>query len=422
MLDFFFFKKLILSSRAGALVRRIALLSLVGISLSVTCFLLVLFVMNGMNESIQKRLMSLESHLTVQLKNSLDPRAAKIFQGFSARFDSEVTRASLYEYQDVIVRSMDGQFRGAVAKGLTDSAFKNFISQLNDLEKRNKNQSMDVMAWEPDEIPENGEIVMGIDLARSLNVFEGDFLTVVAPEGLILPPGESPPFERVRIRKIISTSLSELDSQFIFYQKGLSLKTFSRSASRQVGLDVWIKTGAQVQKFKEKLISKTPAEDLEPVQIDTWIEKNSALFYALKLEKLMIGIFLALAGLVASSSILTVLTLLVSQKKSDIALLQTLGLSSKKTVRLFTRVGLWLAGIGMAIGLIIGISLGYYIQLHPLNLLPQVYYDSQIPSRVDWFLIFGVVIVGGTIAYLGSWLPARWAAQVQPSEALKQKN
>ena len=155
---------------------------------------------------------------------------------------------------------------------------------------------------------------------------------------------------------------------------------------------------------------------------ETWQEKNSDLFFALMMEKTMIGIFLGLAGLIASSSILTVLALLMSQKKRDIAIIKTLGLSQKKTLWLFTKIGLWISGGAIFIGLVLGLSISYYLQYNPVNILPNIYYDSSIPALVDLNFVFIVACVSFGLAFLGSYFPAKTTLDIQPAILLRQKN
>lgn len=417
----YFFRRLIFSARAGALVRRIAWLSLVSITVSVTAFLIVIFVMGGMNESIQKRILALEPHLTLTQKKpdkALLTQLAPVLSDLKK--DDPQMRSSVFESQDVIIRTLDGKFRGAVARGMSKESFEEFIQQLNALQIENEFQRVE--KWNSTDVPRSGEIVMGVDLARSLELLEGEYITIIPPEGLILAPGEAPPFEKVRIKKIISTNLADVDAQFIFYQRSMALNNFTKSASRQSGIEFWLTDGYKADRLKKKIESSLGEEQKKNSSLETWQERNSALFYALKLEKLMIGIFLGLAGLVSGTSILTVLALLMSQKKRDIALLMTLGMSKIKTAQLFTKMGLCLSGTGLGLGLLLGTATGYYIQENPINALPQIYYDSHIPARVDLWILFGVIVVGGAVAFLGAWIPARTALQVEPSQALRQKN
>lgn len=410
------FSHFIFSKRAGSLIRRIAWLSVIGISVSVTAFLVVLFVMNGMNESIKKRILGLEPHLYIQVPAVQNITVLESHPVLQRVLETPENKAAVYESMDVIIRTQDGQFRGGIARGSSRESLEHFISQLQKMDQKKEGNKSSVYFWDPADIPVEGEIVMGIDLAHSLGVFEGDFVTMVAPTGLLLPPGETPKFERVRIKRIVTTSLPDIDAQYIFYQRGKSLRSFYDDASRKVGIEVWLGDDSAINNYKNDL------QKFDGVVIETWMDRNSALLYALRLEKLSIGTFLGLAGMIAASSILTVLALLLSQKRRDIAILRTLGFSGAQTVKTFTQMGFMLASIGVLTGVILGTGISLYIQANPITLFQsEIYYDSSIPALVDWWLVFGVLIVSGLIAWFGSYLPARTSAEVSPSEALRVK-
>jgi lipoprotein-releasing system permease protein len=136
----------------------------------------------------------------------------------------------------------------------------------------------------------------------------------------------------------------------------------------------------------------------------------------------MIGTFLGLAGLIASTSILTVLSLLLSQKKHDIAILKTLGLSQKNTLILFTKIGLWISGGAIIFGSVIGIGVSLYIQYNPVNILPNIYYDSSIPAYVEPRFAVVVFIVSSALAFFGSYIPAKITLGIQPAVLLRHRN
>lgn len=410
------FRHFIFSKRAGSLVKRIAWLSMIGISISVTAFLVVLFVMNGMNDSIRKRILGLEPHLYVHVAGVSSSRALEVTPAYQRLKENPENQAYVYESMDVILRSQDGQFRGGIARGVSRESLEHFIEQLKKLNDKGGDESSLSSRWDPQDVPGQGEIVMGVDLAQSLGVFEGDYLTVVSPAGLLLPPGETPKFERVRIKRIVTTSLPDLDGQYIFYQRGEALNSLISDGQAKNGIEVWLADGSNIETTREDLLK------FEGVSVESWMDRNSALLYALKLEKLTIGVFLGLAGMIAASSILTVLALLLSQKKRDIAILRTIGFSAQQTVGTFTQIGFFLAAIGVVTGVVLGTGLSLYIQKNPIQFLPSdVYYDSSIPALVDYGLVFGVLLLSACIALLGSYIPARTAAEVQPSDALRIK-
>ena len=351
-LSYFFLKKLVLSDRSGSLIKRISVLSFFAIVLSLTAFFIILFVMNGMNRNIKTRIMGLEPHLTS-------------INNFSQNADvlSEVTGAKTtiqYQKFDLILRTIDGQFRGSEATGFNAEGLTAWMEMLKATKVSRFRNIYSNITEQTLELGEN-EVAIGVDLARSLSLLEGDELTLIPPETLLLSSLETPLFQKVVVRKILVTDLYDLDSKLVLFNGDLSLKRFSNTLSRKTGFMIWFNSINTVDKLKERLAAKN-------IESESWIEKNSDLFFALKMEKLMIGTFLGLAGLIASSSVLTVLALLMSQKKHDIAIIKTLGLSQRKTLMLFTKIGLWISGGAISLGTAIGLGISLYIEYNPVNI------------------------------------------------------
>ncbi|MFZ4402666.1 MAG: hypothetical protein ACOYOK_01075 [Pseudobdellovibrionaceae bacterium] len=119
MLTLHFIKNLIFSTRSSSLVRRISMLSLINITLSVTAFLLVLFVMTGMNTSIRERIWALEPHLNIKVQAAPSTDFLRTHPVFQKLQQYEKSQVYEFESQDILIRSMDGQFRGAVARGMS---------------------------------------------------------------------------------------------------------------------------------------------------------------------------------------------------------------------------------------------------------------------------------------------------------------
>lgn len=404
-LSYFFLKKLVLSDRSGSLIKRISILSFFAIVISLTAFFMVLFIMNGMNRNIKTRIMGLEPHLTT-------------INNFSQNADvlSEVTGAqNTIQYQkfDLILRTIDGQFRGSEATGFDAEGLKAWMEMLKATKVSRQRNSYSSITDQTLELGEN-EIAIGVDLARSLSLLEGDELTLIPPETLLLSSLETPLFQKVVVKKILVTDLYDLDSKIVLFNGDVTLKRFSNTLSRKTGFMVWFNSVHTVDKHKEKLAAKN-------IESESWIEKNSDLFFALKMEKLMIGTFLGLAGLIASSSVLTVLALLMSQKKHDIAIIKTLGLSQRKTLMLFTKIGLWISGGAISLGTILGVGISLYIEYNPVNILPNIYYDSSIPAYVEISFVVVVLTVASVLAFLGSYLPAKVTLKIQPAILLRQK-
>lgn len=404
-----FFRNFLFSSRAGSVVKKISWLSTLGLFVSVASLIVVISVMTALNHSIRKRTLSIEPHFVVYFPQgtpfasiTTDPLTLKIKNEFGFNAQS-------FETQDVILRTMDGHFRGAVARGVSDESYRHLMQELRSTDKT----QLDDYATKEFEGPLVGEVDIGTDLARSLGVFEGDSIMVVPPEGLLLPPSEVPPFEKVKVRKILVTNLADIDSQNIFYKKGYALNSLRSTASKKIGLEVWTDNPDKVQDFKEKLSS------FGEVKIETWKEKNSAMFFSLRLEKTVITLFLSMAALIATFSLWTVLTLLISQKRKEIGIMQAMGFSQRNIQRLFAGMGNGLALLGVGSGLIMGLAVSFYLQYFPLNILPEIYYDSSIPAQVDLGFVAMVLLIAILVSVSGSWWSAKAAVFDTPSENLR---
>ncbi|MEK7355491.1 MAG: FtsX-like permease family protein, partial [Bdellovibrionota bacterium] len=248
--------------------------------------------------------------------------------------------------------------------------------------------------------------------ARSLGIFEGDKITLIAPEALLLPPGEAPPFERALVKSLITTNIADIDAKMIYYGQGKSLAAFRLSPSREIGVEVRMPDPEDFSSLKGEI-------EALGAKSESWVDRNSSLFFALKMEKLAMGVFLSLAALIASFSIVTVLVLLLTQKRKDIGLLMSLGLSPKQTRGLFVRVGLILSMIGIGGGLVLGIVFCLVINSVSIPILPDVYYDATIPATVEPKFVLGILLVASVIAFLSSWFPARATTRETPSSALR---
>jgi len=405
-LTFDFFKNYLFSRRAGAVIKKISWLTTIGLCVSISSLIVVISVMTALNQSIRKRTLAIEPHLVVQFPQASNFSMIEVHPVAIKLKNDLGFEVQPFETQDVILRTIDGHFRGGVARGVSDASYRHLMKELKLTDMYSKDS----------EGPLVGEVDIGIDLARSLAVFEGDSLMVVPPEGLLLPPSEAPPFEKVRIRKIISTNLADMDSQNIFYKKGLALNSLRNPASRKVGLEVWTPDPDSVQSIKDSLSAFTD------VRVETWKEKNSAMFFALRVEKTIITLFLSMAALIAGFSLVSVLSLLTSQKRREIGLLQALGFSKSRVQKLFAQMGHGLALVGVGSGLVLGLALSFYLEFYPLNVLPEIYYDSSIPAKVDLGFVSLVVLVAGALAYWGSKSAAIAATTSSPSESLRVKN
>lgn len=408
MLSWLFFRRYLMSKRAGSLVKRIAWLSMLSIGVAVAAFILVLSVMSGLHENINQRILALEPHLIIEFDRKLTEEAMAQHPIQETLLGLKGVDYQPFDRQDVILRSTEGVFHGAVARGVSESSLENMQERLMTLEN-SKSAAVPTFL----DVPEEDQVILGSSLAAQMNVYEGDYVTVLSPESLLMAPGENPPFSKVMVKQIVSTNVSELDSEMVLYIRGKALLNFSKTGSRSRGWDLWLKDPYDAGSVKEQLARFTD------LKIQTWRERNSAVFLALRLEKLMLGSFLGLSALITTFSIWSVLTLLITQKRREMGLLMAIGLSGRRLMDLFQKVGMYLASIGLGGGLFLGISTALYIENNPLQVLPDIYYDSEVPAKVDFVFIAIVFVTAIIVIYGAVRLAMSRLSTLRSSEALR---
>ena len=396
------FRRFLFSKRTGALIRLISWLCIFGVGIGVFSLVVVMSVMNGFNKAIRDRMFSAEPHMVVHFKNTEE---LKKWEAFRPQWLEKNPQAEtqLFEEQDVILKTVDGFFGGAQARGLEIEAVREILQ--NSLEKTGD------ISEEEFELAPN-QIIMGMDLARHLQVYENDNVVVLPPESLLLPAGEVPLVAKMQVQRFVSTFIASIDQGTIYYLRGGSMNRLNSTASFKRGVEIKIADPLRIDSVKKDFLQAG-------FTAETWIERNSSLFKALKLEKLMIGIFLGLSSLVASFSVITVLALLTTQKKKEFGILMSLGLSVRQTKNLFLKLGLCLSGLGMGGGLALGVLLSLYIERNPLDILPNIYYDSRIPAQVDFYFVMLVGVGALALSVLAAWYPAQKIAKIHPAEAVR---
>ena len=397
--------------------RIVAWLCVFGTGLGVASLIVTLSVMNGFNHSLKQRLLAVEPHLIVTIPdvNDYDTLSKHpITTSLLARSD---LTARVFETQELMLRTVDGFVGGGIGRGVEPESLREILSEMRKASNHKALQSQTPIDPGGPENPEDitleaGEVLLGVDLAKSLGIFSGEKVTVIAPEALLLPAGEVPSFERVRVKSLLVSNVADIDAKVLFYNRRTTFQHLHDSASKEVGIEIRLPDPDDFAGVRDELIA-------QGAKVTTWIDRNASLFYALKMEKIAMGSFLGLSALIASFAIVTVLVLLLTQKRKDIGVLMAMGLSPAKTRKTFLGVGLILSGLGLFGGLIVGVLICWIISTFPLDILPAIYYERTIPARLDPKFMTGVILVASAIAFCSAYFPARKHTKMEPAEALR---
>ena len=256
-------------------------------------------------------------------------------------------------------------------------------------------------------------IVVGKELAKSLQVDLGDELNMVTPQGEMGPTGPLPRSRPFQVVGIFYTGMYEYDANYAYTtlddardfldQKGVTgveLKT--RNVEEAIGV---------AKRLQEKLP--------ETMNVLDWKEMNRSLFFALKLEKIAMFIVLTFIILVASFSIIAMLIMIVLEKKRDIAVLKSMGMTDGGIMRIFVLQGVVIGAIGAAIGLSFGLTICFLLIEFGFPLDSEVYYIATLPVEINPVEVSLVVACTILISLIATIYPSRKASKLRPVEGLR---
>lgn len=386
----------------------ISALSVAGIALGVAALIIVMSVMNGFQKEVRDRMLSVLSHVEVHADGPLNdwrPLAERL-QGK----DHVIGAAPFVSGQVVISR--DQTVRGALVRGI-DPAAEPAVSDV-----ASQVVSGELAALQPGQFG----IIIGRVLASQLGLFEGDRLALIAPQGTVSPAGVIPRMRQFTIRGIFESGHYEYDSTLLLMNIDDAAALFRTGGP--MGLRLKLDDMHQAPAVGERLVAQLGAGH----HVRDWSQENRVWFAAVQVEKRMMFIILALIIAVAAFNLVSMLVMTVTDKRADIAILRTLGASSRSILSIFmvqgSLVGLLGTFAGVALGVLVALNIGpvisFFEQLFGFRLLPPgIYVISALPSDLRLDDVLWVAVISCTLALLATIYPSLRAAAVRPAEALR---
>jgi lipoprotein-releasing system permease protein len=403
--EWFVARRYLRSPYRPAVLRLVTLFSVIGVAAGVATLVIALSMNSGFRETLQDRLLGVTAHVSLTRPGSggirnYEEMAAKLAAVTGAR---SITPAV---YQTVLL-SFAGQARGVVAKGIDPER-----------ERRSDEALQRIIAGRLDFSPDADGIealLIGKQLADEWKLSPGDYVTVTSPQGRLTPFGLVPRTRRFRVAGVF-------DSGFYDYDENWCFMTLAAAQALSGAGDV-----VNVLEFRlnqPERAGEVAAQVRQAVRpgfsVATWMEENRALFRALRLEKLVTAIFIGLITFVAGLNILVVLSMTVTDKARDIAVLMSMGARREQIRTIFLWQGITIGATGTLIGLIIGYVFAFVAgSYHLIPLDPQVYAVPYVPFHPSVFDGVWITTVAMGISVAATLLPARAAARLLPVEILR---
>ena len=387
----------------------IAWFSLLGMVVGVAALVVVSSVMNGFEKELRDRVLGVVPHVFVEQQDghiddwqALEQRllglphllaAAPYIEGKAmATDDSSVA--------GLLLRGVNPKLQASVSKAaqhITSGSFAALNSQ-------------------------RYGIVIGQQTARRFGIGVDDSLMVLLPSVTVTPAGIFP-----RVKRFTVVGVFEVGAQIDGLQAFINIKDAAKLFRHRKGVQ-----GIQL-KLSDALYAGATAQAARELlgdgyRVKDWSDTQAGLFQAVKMEKLMVNVLLLVIVAVAAFNIVSVLTMMISDKRGNIAVLRTMGASSGQVMAVFMVQGMAIGIVGLVVGLLIGIPVAINVGSLPNSVEtlfgvymfdPSIYFISVLPSNLQWLDVAWISLVSLLLGLLSTIVPAWRASQIEPAEVLR---
>jgi len=403
------------AKRKQTFISIITVISIAGVMVGVMALIVVLAVMSGFEKTLKEKILGTQAHLHLlkATQEGLDQ-----YQEVTKRVEETkgVASAAPFIISQVMLSSESNVF-GVILKGIDPDRVGRVTELANNLKA---GRLEDLKGGKGGESP---GIILGVELAKHLSVSLNDSIQVISPLGTVTPMGMMPKMKRFRVTGIFYSGMYEFDNTMAYVSLA-SAQNFFSMGDRVTGIEIKTNDIYKVKEIGREIRRKMGF----PFWTQDWMEMNRNLFSALRLEKIAMFIILVLIVLVAAFNIISTLIMVVMEKNKDIAILKSMGASSRSILKIFTIEGGVIGVVGTFLGTILGLGAAFNLEkitdfverLFGFKILSSdVYYIDKLPSQVNPLDVILIVLTAVLISLLATLYPAWRASKLDPAEALR---
>ncbi|MBC7786098.1 MAG: lipoprotein-releasing ABC transporter permease subunit [Methylophilaceae bacterium] len=400
------------AKRKNHFISFISLTSMIGIGLGVAALIIVLSVMNGFQEELRNRILGVASHLEITEASNTLSDYPRVINAVKAK--PHVLAATPYIMAQGML-SYGSNVQGALVRGVLPLE-EDKVAELASHMKAGK--LTDLRA---DEFG----IVLGADLASNLGVGIGDKVVLLAPQGQFTPTGVVPRIKQFKVVGLFQIGMYEYDAGLALIHMSDAAKLY-RMGDKVSGVRLKLDDLFLAPQVSQQLASSLSTEGT--YFVTDWTQQHANFFRAVQMEKRVMFVILGLIVAVAAFNIVSTLVMAVTDKRADIAIMRTLGASPRSIMQIFMIQGALIGVIGTVVGAVIGIIIALNIDViipfienlfHVQFLSKDVYYISDLPSKLIWADVVTIVVMSFVLSLLATIYPSWKAAKINPAEALR---
>ena len=388
--------------------------SVLGVALGVAALTIVLAVTTGFQQQFRDKVLGVNAHVIV-LKSQATFAEYRDVMKTAEHIDPDVVAVQPFIFAEMLATRGKGELSGVAIKGVDPKLVRGVL----DLEEHMVEGSIDSLAKRPgpNELP---PIIMGKELAHKLKAKVGDEVTVVVPLSNLdfdawRASASAPRTKPFRVTGIFYSGFDEYDRR-LMYTALQDAQDLNGRGDQVMGVELKVKDVDRANEISKKL---EHALGGPPYSVEDWYELNHNLFTALNLQKLALVIILTLIIIVAAVNMISALTMMVTDKTREIAILKSMGATSSSVARIFQLLGVAIGGVGVLIGVAIGLVTCYVVSAYGYHLDPKVYLIDRLPIDVRWYEVLAVAGITIIVSLLATWAPAQAAASLRPVEGLR---
>lgn len=403
-------KRFLFSKKTDGFISIFSWFSIIGITIGVAAIIIVMAVMNGFREELISRLLGINGHLNIYSNT-----------GQITKEEVNIIKSDFSDNQLIpLIQTQALVISNEFSKGVFLRGYDN--EYLDDLHFLKQN------IIEGKLFGNNiNDIVIGYVLANKFGLSVGDEIKIAIPKTDNTIFGNIPRFKTLTVSGILNLGMYEYDSSFVFSNISIARKLLVLEDQNFNLIEIFIQSPNNIEIIQDKVNRRIIANNFR-LYTSSWKENNSTLINALNVEKNVMFLILTLIILVASMNIISGLIIFVKEKNKDIGILKTIGLSNKSLIKIFLSIGLIIGLIGTIFGGLVGVifslnikSIQFFIEniLHTDLFAKEIYYLSNLPSRVDNLEVFYVLIISIIICLIATTIPAYRSMKVDPIKSLK---
>ena len=406
--EWFIARRYLFSSRKEGFISVIAWFSFLGISLGIATLIIVMSVMNGFREELLTRLIGMRGHITVHHTSNRVDRYEDTLS-LIKKIPGVVQAFPVIERQGVIM--FQNIAHGVIIRGLR----KEDVMERTLIMKKLTPPTLEYF--------QDDSVLMGRRLASRLMTKIGDTTMLIIPEMNITAFGAFPRQKRLSIQGFFDVGMSEYDKTLLIVPLHTAQKMFKLGNTIHF-FEIFCHNPDAVEGLVYDL-EKTLGPDFHVLD---WQHGDSNIFHAVKVERNVMFLILTMIIIVASFNIISGLIILVKDKIKSIAILRTVGMSRGSILRIFLMIGSAIGVGGTLVGLTLGLSFALNIEnirqflqkLLKVELFEaEIYFLSQLPSKVDLSEVLWIGGIGLMLSFLSTIYPAWRAARLDPAEGVR---